>query len=156
MRKSGVLKLFGFLFVASAVAAQEPAAPMPSSSQSSPAQSSPAPGAPAASSSSKKSSKGMPGYLLTGTIFTDKALAFPNVRIQIRKENEKKFRWETYTNSRGEFATRVPEGQAYEVVIRQRNYKDVSLKFSANSGELEQRLSIRMELANPAKDGASK
>ncbi len=98
----------------------------------------------------------MSGYLLTGTIFTEKAMAFPGVRIQIRRVNEKKSRWETYTNSRGEFAVRLPEGQEYEVVVRQKHYKEFSLKIKANSGELQQVLSVRLETASQEKDGANK
>lgn len=79
-------------------------------------------------------------------------MAFPGVRLQIRRENEKKFRWDTYTNSRGEFAVRLPEAEQYEVVIRQKNYKEVSLKFDAGKGDLQQRLSIRLETLKQEKD----
>jgi len=81
-------------------------------------------------------------------------MAFPGARLQIRRANEKKFRWETYTNSRGEFAIRVPEGGEYEVVVREKHYQEFSLKFKANSGELEQRLSVRLETVSQEKDGA--
>ena len=79
-------------------------------------------------------------------MFNEAALSFPNVHVQIRKTGEKKFRWETYTNSRGEFAVRVPEGPKYEVVVKEKKYKEVAVKVNANDGEMEQRLSIRLKL----------
>jgi CarboxypepD_reg-like domain len=151
MRTSIIPFLSALLAVASFTAAQEPPPPA-TTSQSAPASAAPKP----ESSSDKKKSKGVPGYLITGTIFTEKAMAFPGVRVQIRRENEKKFRWDTYTNSRGEFAIRVPEGQEYEVVVRQKTYKDASRKINASNGELEQRLSIRMETLNQEKEAAKK
>lgn len=78
-------------------------------------------------------------------------MAFPGVHLQIRRTNEKKFRWDTYTNSRGEFAIRLPEGQEYEVVVRQKQYKEFSLNIKANSGELQQVLSVRLETMNQEK-----
>jgi hypothetical protein len=130
--------------------AQDPSATPPAT------QVTPAPNGGRSDSSSSKKSTGVSGYLLTGTIFTEKAMAFPGVRIQIRRVNEKKSRWETYTNSRGEFAVRLPEGQEYEVVVRQKHYKEFSLKIKANSGELQQVLSVRLETASQEKDGANK
>ena len=70
--------------------------------------------------------------------------------------NEKKFRWDTYTNSRGEFAVRVPEGQEYEVFVHEKSYKDASVKVTADNSALEQRLSIRLEKVNGEKDGSKK
>ncbi len=93
----------------------------------------------------------MPAYVILGTVFNEKALAYPNARVQIRREAEKKFHWETYTNSRGEFAVRVPEGQEYEIVVKEKKYKEVSVKVSAKAGELQDRLSIRLEAAKQEK-----
>ncbi len=120
-------------------------------------QSSPAPSSQQGESGSKgKAKRGIPGYVILGTVFNEKALAYPNARVQIRKENEKKYRWETYTNSRGEFAVRVPEGQEYEVFVREKRYKEVSVKVNANAGELQDRLSIRLETASQDKGGTKK
>jgi Carboxypeptidase regulatory-like domain len=151
LRASLPLFFCGLLLIASRTVAQEaqPAAPP---SQATPAATTPK----SESSSDKKKSKRELGYLVTGTVFTENALAFPGVRVQIRRENEKKFRWDTHTNSRGEFATRVPEGQEYEVVIRQKKYKEASRKINASNGELEQRLSIRLETVDSQKDAAKK
>lgn len=131
------------------MATQEPAAP--------PVQeSAPAPTVQRGESGSNEKKRSLPAYVILGTVFNEKALSYPNARVQIRREAEKKFRWETYTNSRGEFAMRVPEGQEYEVVVKEKKYKDVSMKVTANAGELQQRLSIRLEPVNPEKGGEKK
>jgi len=97
------------------------------------------------SSSSSGKSKTVPEFLLTGTVFNDKALSFPGVRLRVRRSNEKKFRWETYTNSRGEFAIRVPEGAEYEVLVQAKNFQDQSRKVAASSGAIQDPLSIKLE-----------
>jgi hypothetical protein len=108
------------------------------------------------STSNGKKNKGLPAFVIIGTVFNENALSYPNVRVQVRRENEKKFRWDTYTNLRGEFAVRVPDGQDYEIVVREKKYKEVSLRVNANSGEIQQRLSIRLEKINTEKDSATK
>lgn len=151
MHKLPVLLLSIFLCVANALVAQEPA-PAGTTQPGAPAgvetKSEPAP--------TGKKNKGLPPYVIIGTVFNEKALSYPNVRVQIRKAGEKKFRWDTYTNSRGEFAVRVPDGQEYELVVREKKYKEVSLKVDAKNGELQQRLSIRLEGLSQEKDGAKK
>src|SRR5277367_1446114 len=56
-------------------------------------------------------------FLIIGTVFDPKGYAFPGVELRIRRSNGKKYRWDSYTNSRGEFAVRVPQGSDYEMVI---------------------------------------
>ena len=117
---------------------QDPPAPPP-----------PAPTAPAASSSkpgkTKYSHKN--DFLIRGTVFNDKALSAPGVQLRIRRTGEKKFRWESYTNSRGEFAVRVPQGSDYEMVIRAKGFADQTRTIDAKNGGNEERLVFRMELA---------
>ena len=62
-------------------------------------------------------------FLIRGTVFNEKALSFPGVLLRIRVAGEKKFRWESYTNSRGEFAVRVPQGSTYEMVVRVKGFE---------------------------------
>jgi hypothetical protein len=131
------------------ILAQEPTAP---STQ----QSAPAPSTQRGESTSSGKKKTLPGYVILGTVFNEKALACPNARVQIRREAEKKYRWEAYTNSRGEFAVRVPEGQDYEVVVKEKQYKEVSVKVAAHAGEIQDRLSIRLESMNQEKGGEKK
>jgi hypothetical protein len=73
--------------------------------------------------------------------------------VRIRRKDEKKFRWEAYTNSRGEFAVRVPPGHNYEVVTHVKNYQDQSNGVDSNV-DVQQRLSIKLEPSNPEKAGS--
>jgi hypothetical protein len=109
-------------------------------------------GRPQAESADKK--KPTLGFLIIGTVFNERALSFPGVQVRIRRMDQKKFRWETYTNSRGEFAVRVPEGFDYEVVVRAKHYQHQSKSVRTNAGDIQQRLSIRLEPVNPGKTGA--
>lgn len=151
MKTPQALLLTSLLSLGIIAAAQAPA-PAPGAQQSTPA--------PATqqgeSASSGKNKKGIPGYVIIGTVFNEKALAYPNARVQIRRENEKKYRWEAYTNSRGEFAVRVPEGQEYEVVVKEKKYKEASVTVKANASEIQDHLSIRLEALNPEKGGEKK
>ncbi|HET7105640.1 MAG TPA: carboxypeptidase-like regulatory domain-containing protein [Candidatus Acidoferrum sp.] len=117
----------------------------------------PSPPAPAQESSStgKRNSK-IPPFLILGTVFNEHALAFPGVEVKIRRKGEKKFRYDTYTNSRGEFAIRVPDGIEYEVVIHQKYYKEQSQDVVANKADVQKRLSFKLESNKPAKAGDQK
>jgi hypothetical protein len=107
------------------------------------------------SSTSKRKSK-IPPFLILGTVFNEHALAFPGVEVKIRRKDEKKFRYDTYTNSRGEFAIRVPDGIEYEVVVRQKNYKEQSQIVAANMADVQKRLTFKLESSEPAKAGEPK
>jgi hypothetical protein len=127
-----------------------PAAPSPQAGQTA--------ARPQAESDTKGSSKNKanPGFLIIGTVFDEKALSFPGVQVRVRRADEKKFRWETYTNSRGEFAVRVPEGFDYEVVVRAKHYQDQAMSVTTNHGDIQQRLSIKLEPASPAAKAGAK
>jgi hypothetical protein len=108
----------------------------------------------AQSSSSAKGSKQnyshANDFLIRGTVFTDKALSFPDVQLRIRRAGEKKFRWEDRTNSRGEFAIRVPQGTQYEMVVRAKGFAEQARTIDARNGSGENNVVFRME---PAKKG---
>jgi hypothetical protein len=89
-------------------------------------------------------------FLIRGTVFTDKALSFPGVQLRIRKVAENKFRWQDQTNSRGEFAIRVPQGAQYEIVVRVKGFADQTRTIDARTGSGENNVVFRME---PAKKG---
>src|SRR5712692_6206995 len=84
-------------------------------------------------------------FLIRGTVFTDKALSFPGVQLRIRRAGEKKFRWESYTNSRGEFAVRVPQGSNYEMVIHARGFTEQTRTVDAKAGVNEESMVFRMQ-----------
>ncbi len=118
--------------------AQEPAPPPPGSA---PASQVPAatPGKPG-----KKKYSHANDFLIRGTVFTDKALSFPGVQLRIRRAGEKKFRWESYTNSRGEFAVRVPQGSDYEMVVRAKGFAEQTRAIDAKTGANEESMVFRM------------
>jgi len=136
-------------------AALSPQSGQPFEAASSPQAGQAAPGTHAESGTQGSShNKTVAGFLILGTVFDEKALSFPGVQVRIRRSNETKFRWETYTNSRGEFAVRVPSGVDYEVVVRAKHYQDQVKSVSANNGDVQRRLSIKLEPAAPGKTGA--
>jgi curli biogenesis system outer membrane secretion channel CsgG len=85
-------------------------------------------------------------FLMRGTVFNEKTLALPGAELRIRRISEKKFRWETMTNSRGEFAVRVPQGANYELVLRAKGFAEQKKTVDARSGGNEERMVFRMEL----------
>ena len=84
-------------------------------------------------------------FLIRGTVFTDKALSFPGVQLRIRRAGEKKFRWESYTNSRGEFAVRVPQGSDYDLVVRVKGFAEQTRTIDAKTGGNEESMVFRMQ-----------
>lgn len=105
--------------------------------------------APSAESSSKqsqsKSGSHADDFLVRGTVFTQEGLALPGAELRIRRASEKRFRWDTASNSRGEFAVRVKIGSDYEVVVRAKGYQEQSLAVNAATGERVKELVFRMQ-----------
>jgi len=135
--------LAAILYIPNPVTTQEPSPPAPES----------APATSSGSSSSKTNAKLIPSFLIIGTVFNENALSFPGVQVRIRRSGEKKFHWETFTNSRGEFAVRVPPGFDYEVVTHVKKYDDQTLSVDSKV-DVQQRLSIKLEPQGQAKTGA--
>ncbi len=104
-----------------------------------------------ASSSSKRRHSHANDFLIHGTVFTDKALAFPGVQVRVRRAAEKKFRWESYTNSRGEFAIRVPQGSQYEVLTHAKGFTNQTSTIDAKNALSQDNLVVRMEPAGGKK-----
>jgi hypothetical protein len=152
MRTALLLLLLVGLFLprlsAGQVPTTSPAPPTPPESSSAPAAST------HDSSSSGKPHQTIPAFLILGTVFNEKDYAFPGVEVKIRRKGEKKFLYDMYTNSRGEFGVRVPDGIEYEVVVRQRNYKEQSQDVVANMAEVQKRLTFKLESSVPPKPGA--
>ena len=121
--------------------AQEPT-PAPSAAPSTPSAPASTPSKPG-----KKKYSHANDFLIRGTVFTDKAFSFPGAQIRIRKAGDKKFRWESYTDSRGEFAVRVPQGSEYEMVVRAKGFAEQTRAIDAKSGGDETSMVFRMQLA---------
>jgi hypothetical protein len=87
-------------------------------------------------------------FVIRGSVFTDKALAFPGAKLRIRRVGQKKFRWEDYTNSRGEFAIRVPQGSEYEMVVHAKGFAEQMKVVDAKNGtDANNNLVFRMQPA---------
>lgn len=84
-------------------------------------------------------------FLIMGTVFDSKGYAFPGVQLRVRRSTEKKFRWDDSTNSRGEFAIRVPQGSQYEMVVHIKGFADQTRELDAKTGLGEARIVFRME-----------
>jgi hypothetical protein len=54
--------------------------------------------------------------LIFGTVWGPDDLPVPGIRVNIRRTQDKKARWELYSNARGEFEQRVPAGPADYVI----------------------------------------
>jgi len=64
----------------------------------------------------ERPSKEKPTALIFGTVWDPDSRAVYGVKVKIRRADEKKYRWELYSDHRGEFAQRVPAGKADYVV----------------------------------------
>jgi hypothetical protein len=85
------------------------------------------------------------GFLIHGTVFDDKALSVPGAELRIRRNGEKKYHWTTRTNSRGEFAIRVPPGNDYELFLQVRGFADSTHSVDAKSGLGDENVVVRLE-----------
>jgi len=66
--------------------------------------------------SASRPPKEKPYALIFGTVVDPDGRGVYGVRVKIRPANQKKARWELYSDHRGEFAQRVPAGKADYVI----------------------------------------
>src|SRR5262245_24962619 len=66
--------------------------------------------------SNKSQPKEKPYALIFGTVYGPDDRALYGVKIKIRRADEKKAKWELYSDHHGEFAQRVPAGEADYIV----------------------------------------
>ena len=70
------------------------------------------------------SEKPKPYALIFGTVWDPDGHPLYGIKVKIRRADEKKVRWELYSNHTGEFAQRVPVGKAdYTVWADVKGYK---------------------------------
>jgi hypothetical protein len=84
-------------------------------------------------------------FLVRGTVFTQEGFALPGAELRIRQTTEKKIRWQTVSNSRGDFAVRVKMGADYEVTVRAKGFAEQSVPVDAKTGDRYKDLVFRME-----------
>jgi hypothetical protein len=134
---STVLVAASFFFSTILAAQQSAETPAPAQSPS------------AESSSQHQSTPAKPNhsndFLVRGTVFTQEGLALPGAELRIRRTSDKKFRWQTVSNSRGDFAVRVKMGDDYEVSARAKGYQEQSLQVDARTGGRFKDLVFRMQ-----------
>lgn len=85
--------------------------------------------------------------LVRGTVFTDKAFSLRGAQLRLRRVGEKKFRWERFSNSQGEFGIFVPKGSKYEMVVHAKGFTDQTQVVDTQAGQEEERMVIHMEPA---------
>jgi len=141
------MRAFACSFAFLAGLALFPLAPLKAQEPAQPALQQPAP---APESTSKQNAAQPTGrhsddFLVRGTVFTAEGLALPGAELRIRRSAEKKFRWDTETNSRGDFAVRVKMGSDYEVIVRAKGYQEQSLPVDAKTGERFKDLVFRLQ-----------
>lgn len=83
-------------------------------------------------------------FLIIVTVFNDRGFAVYGARARVRREEEKKFRWEAASDHRGELAIRVPQDANYEITIEARGFQTQTRKIDATQGNRAD-LTIRMQ-----------
>lgn len=89
-------------------------------------------------------------FLAFGTVFTEKGLALSGAEIRIRRAGEKKYRWQAFSDRRGEFAIHVVGGAEYEMSVRAKGYQEQAQRVDAKAGKRAD-LVIRMARAEGGK-----
>lgn len=78
-----------------------------------------------------------PYALIFGTVWGPDSHPLYGVKVKIRRANEKKVRWELYSDHNGEFAQRLPAGSAdYVVWADLKAYKSLAGKQLRHDGEV--------------------
>jgi hypothetical protein len=134
-RRHFVLLPFVALSAAAAmVHAQEPPPPPPPS---------PAPPQTESSTTSKRV-RHLDAFLVRGTVYDEKSLSLPGVQLRVKRQGEKKYRWTTVSNSRGEFAIRIPPGSDYQLLTQAKDFTDQITAIDAKNQSSEDNMVIHM------------
>jgi hypothetical protein len=82
--------------------------------------------APASAQKKSKAEQYAESFLLYGNVYTDQGLALPGAEVKVRREDQKKPKWESNSDDRGEFAIRVAPGPKYEITIKAKGYEPLT------------------------------
>jgi hypothetical protein len=75
--------------------------------------------------------------MIFGTVWGPDDRPVPGVKVKIRRAEEKKARWEAYSNRRGEFEQRLPTGKHdYVIWVDLKGYKPLQGKHLSAGGEV--------------------
>ena len=83
-------------------------------------------------------------FVIFADVYTDHGFALPGPKVRVRRSDERKFRWEVISDTRGELGVRVKQGAEYELTIEARGFKAQTRKIDARAGNREE-LTIQME-----------
>jgi len=83
-------------------------------------------------------------FIVFANVFNEKGFGLFGARVRVRRENDKKFRWEATSDHQGELAIRVPQNAHYELTIDARGFKTQMRKIDATQGNRAD-LTFRME-----------
>jgi hypothetical protein len=129
-----LLPLMALSAAAAILHAQEPPPPQ-----------APEPAPPQTESSTKsKHLRHLDAFLIRGTVYDEKSLSLPGAQLRVRRHGEKKYRWSTIANSRGEFAIRIPPGSDYELLAEARDFTDTTTAIDAKNQSSEDNMVIHM------------
>lgn len=97
----------------------------------------------AANSGAYQNKHEQPYALIFGTVWGPDDRPVYGAHLRMRRSNEKKFRWEAYSDHHGEFAFRVPPGRVEYVVVA-----DVKGVKSQNGKELRAGEDVKVQIEN--------
>jgi len=83
-------------------------------------------------------------FLIFATVFNDRGFALFGAQARVRREEDKKFRWDATSDHQGELAIRVPQDANYEITIQARGFQTQTRKIDATQGNRAD-LTIRMQ-----------
>jgi hypothetical protein len=64
-----------------------------------------------------------PDFLVYATVYNDQGFTVPNAKARMSVAGENKWRWETASDSQGEFALHVPAGAQYVLRVDAKGYQ---------------------------------
>ena len=84
----------------------------------------------------KKRKKRPKDALISGSVFSEEGFAMRGATVRIRHKDHKKPKWKTVTDSRGEFAVRLPRSSGdYELVVSAKSYESAREEFTITIAE---------------------
>jgi Carboxypeptidase regulatory-like domain len=83
-------------------------------------------------------------FVIFASVFNSQGFALPGAKVRVRRADERKFRWEAISDSRGELGIRVKQRAEYELTIEARGFKSQTRKIDAREGTQED-LTLQME-----------
>lgn len=91
-------------------------------------------------------------FLIYVTVFNDRGFSLPGATARVRRTSEKKWRWDSVSDDRGEFAIRVPEGDQYEMIVQAKGFQPITREIDGREGNRDD---VRVQMA-PKPKGKSK